>query len=386
MSQSNGTTKAQLGAPGSVNTPPPVAWAYNPKLEVNFDDDDALGELETVPFHGADEREAQHPQKGDGQTAPPASTGPKRKRPLKLTDSQRERKRAIDREAQRSIRIKTKNYIAHLENLVKVMEESDAAGPDGETNRTRELMNQLRQSQEEVRRLREAILGVQRSLGSALGEALPAEADSQTQRNSSTSGSPPLAPQQLNTDSQNTTRKGSATQMQSQPDDSTPINSVPLPSQRKTSTKEIPERPKADYRERQMEGEMFFYSEYQLNRVIAHGPSSFANQPFDEDIVVRAVLEGWNAVEDHYDLDLGWQALREIDQSVWVDCGLIERLAILRLMRTKLLHQVNSKSSGSVAPQPTFFQRKSDPFQSCVGIARVRYVSGTLFKCVSRRS
>src|ERR1700761_688324 len=117
--------------------------------------------------------------------AKPGSDGtpPKRpKRTLKLTASQRERKRAIDREAQRSIRLKTKNYIAHLENLVRIMENggsatSNADGaqqPSGqpkdeqENERARALLAQLRQSEEEIRTLKEMLSGVQKLVGTAL--------------------------------------------------------------------------------------------------------------------------------------------------------------------------------------------------------------------------
>src|ERR1700761_898800 len=74
---------------------------------------------------------SQQPQAEELTQSSNQPSGNKKKRPLKLTESQRERKRAIDREAQRSIRQKTKNYIAHLENLVRIMEGGGSSAPTG---------------------------------------------------------------------------------------------------------------------------------------------------------------------------------------------------------------------------------------------------------------
>ena len=353
MSRSSSTGNLSHVTGGFPSDPPAVAFGYNPKLELD-DFDDAPGELDSVPYHEPSEVDLQDQKQCDVDGQPSSAASAKRKRPLKLTASQRERKRAIDREAQRSIRIKTRNYIAHLENLVKVIGESDSTGPEGENNRTRELMNQLRHSQGEVRRLREALVGVQRAVGTTLGESPAAEQDTQETRDLSTSVSPPSTMQPAVT-----VLNRPVPQPQPKAPTNIPLPSVPLPSRTELPIiKDLPERPNPDIRQRRVDGEMFYFAEYHVNRVIANGPASFSNEPFDEDIVVRAVLDGWNAVEDHHKLDLGWQALREIDQGVWMDCGVVERLAILRIMRSKLLHQVNSKSAGHFAPQPTFYSQE----------------------------
>lgn len=56
----------------------------------------------------------------------------------------------------------------------------------------------------------------------------------------------------------------------------------------------------------------------------------------DADIAIRAVLDGWHSVKQIYSLDDGWDILCKIDQQVFLRCGIIERLAILRVMRLKL--------------------------------------------------
>jgi hypothetical protein len=337
---------------------PSETWAHSENHEV-FEEDgdvDAMGEVDVET--GASSRKPD-----EAPTSNASGTAPKRKRPLKLTASQRERKRAIDREAQRSIRIKTKNYIAHLESLVKAMDHNDGTGADGENNRTRELMNQLRQSQEEVRRLREAMLGVQRALGGVLSDAPKAGGvDQQDGRQHSSSASPPSGGEQVpgvmggsfSTSARPSIDAGGGAFWLPPQDINAvpPAPSIAVASEQASPGSMLPQRPNKDPSLRAFEGEMFYYAEYHLSRVYAApGPGAFSNRPFDEDIIIRAVIEGWPAVEERYPLDLGWQVLQEIDQVIFPDCGIVERMAALRLCRMKLLHVANTKA-GAAVPGP----------------------------------
>ncbi|OCT54997.1 hypothetical protein CLCR_02850 [Cladophialophora carrionii] len=334
---------------------------------------------------------------------------PKRpKRTLKLTASQRERKRAIDREAQRSIRLKTKNYIAHLENLVRIMENGGsstnsgggiqqsndypAAEPEGE--RARALLSQLRQSEEEVRALKEMLAGVQKLVGNALD---PADAPGWLGTPSTGNGehaAPPANPLACgphdqfencpsvyshSSDSSSPLvefgyqapfdQPGRAKALGSEyPPRSYGVQPYTLQQQdlynsfgRVSAPVPRPDPPTSDPTDAnngREEGELFFLSDREVNRVLAGGHQSFANQPLDEDIIVRAVLHGWRDVQDQYLLDKGWQALRSIDQTIFRECGVVERMAILYMMRLKLLHQSNTNPQ-YLAPLPPFFQRGS---------------------------
>lgn len=104
--------------------------------------------------------------------------------------------------------------------------------------------------------------------------------------------------------------------------------------------------------------ELYRFSEREVMKVLTKGSRPFANQPFDEDIAVRAVLHGWRDVEDHYTLDAGWRALKNIDQNVFHRNGLVERMAILRIMRQKMLHQVHCNPL-SLPSLPEFYRRTS---------------------------
>lgn len=65
---------------------------------------------------------------------------------------------------------------------------------------------------------------------------------------------------------------------------------------------------------------------------------STANQRTrDEDIAIRAVIHGWNAVTERYALDPVWQTLRHADAAMFSKCfSLTERLVCLRGVCLKL--------------------------------------------------
>ena len=355
MPRSSSTEGPTSGLGGAFPPPPSVPFSFNTKLEFDDDDDfDGMAELDAVSSQDRASGSFHPMQKPEPGSGPSSGTSAKRKRPLKLTPHQRERKRAIDREAQRSIRIKTKNYIAHLENLVKVMEQSDTTGPDRENTRTRELMNQLKHSQDEVRAMREAMLSVSKTLSTVLSDPGNLHTDQYFQQQSSHSDSPSSATE-IRGNMPFVGPANSPGQYQQVPvppppqlqRDHSSISIPPLPSQKESlipNPPNMPERPKPSG-PRRFEGELAVYAEFHLNRVYTAGPAAFNSSAYDEDIPVRAVLEGWTAVEERHVLDLCWQVIREIDQVVWINCGIIERMAILRFVRTKLFHQVNARSS-----------------------------------------
>jgi hypothetical protein len=354
---------------------------------------------------------AQNGQPAEAKSAPDEATPKRPKRTLKLTASQRERKRAIDREAQRSIRLKTKNYIAHLENLVRIMENGGSSTNSGEgtqqsheqsatehheSERARALLSQLRQSEEEVSTLKEMLSGVQKLVGTALNPAdepdhgwlgMPNACNNeQTARNanslpggphdqlencasvyshSSDSSSPlvefgyqvpfdqPRRAEAFGSDFAPRSYRAQPYTLQQQ-DLYNSFGRVSAPVTRPDPPTSDP----TDAPKTREEGDLFFLSDREVNRVLAGGHQSFANQPLDEDIIVRAVLHGWRDVQDQYLLDKGWQALRSIDQSIFRECGVVERMAILYMMRLKLLHQSNINPQ-YLAPLPPFFQRGS---------------------------
>ena len=80
-------------------------------------------------------------------------------RPPNDADKQRERKRALDRKAQRASREKTKSHIAHLEHMVKIL------GGDNRGSSTSELMEEITRLNGEIDRLRKIIDSIKSILG-----------------------------------------------------------------------------------------------------------------------------------------------------------------------------------------------------------------------------
>jgi len=80
-------------------------------------------------------------------------------------EKQRERKRALDRKAQRASREKTRSHIAHLEKMVKVLSEKNGS------TATTELMEEVTRLQVEVDRLRKIIDNIKSVLGTDIVEA-----------------------------------------------------------------------------------------------------------------------------------------------------------------------------------------------------------------------
>jgi hypothetical protein len=104
---------------------------------------------------------------------PQTPTAPvvKRKRRASCLGEQerRERKRAIDREAQRSLREKTKSHIAELERTIEVLRDQDQNGA------TSSLLSEIDVLRAENERLRDVIENVRSVIGcEALNNSAPA--------------------------------------------------------------------------------------------------------------------------------------------------------------------------------------------------------------------
>ena len=96
-------------------------------------------------------------------TAPTTATLAKRTRKASATADndaqQRERKRALDRKAQRASREKTRTHIANLERMVQILSEKNGNAA------TSELLEEMGRMQAEIERLRKIIDSIMGLLG-----------------------------------------------------------------------------------------------------------------------------------------------------------------------------------------------------------------------------
>jgi hypothetical protein len=80
-------------------------------------------------------------------------------------DKQRERKRALDRKAQRASREKTRSHIAHLEKMNRILSEKNGSTATGE------LMDEMGRLHAEIDRLRKIIDSIKSVLGTDVFES-----------------------------------------------------------------------------------------------------------------------------------------------------------------------------------------------------------------------
>ena len=356
----------------------------------------------------------------------PSSKGggskPTRPRRPKLTKAQLERKRQSDREAQRQIRLKTKNHIAHLESLVKTLQEAHA-----NNGATTEFVEQLKTNQVEIDRLREIIRGVTKLVESA-GQPSDAlledcraacgpnpEIDPRLKESGLPSIGPvdvpldpaafavgalesqvvgPSPPDSFQMDGLESLTSGSPRHSSLEiiadvpqqeiypatiPDKSNAVGpAIPTDSsvssdlvnyspEQLAITHKINAIAKQIIQDRTLDGRLWYLAGTLLNFIL-HMPQKYQTpMEFEEDIPVRAVLHGWPRVAQQYYLDPGWLWLRHLDEALYSALGIPERLAIMRMMRMQYQAQVrpyltaNLHLPGFMEPRPAQRSMDHDP-------------------------
>lgn len=243
----------------------------------------------------------------------------------------RDKKRATDRQSQRVVRERTKKYIAHLENMVEVLQNNQ------QDERLQLVTAQCNKLLDENEQLRSAILSIKRAVQAVEQVDSTNNNSSETQssaarseKNNLTYTSPSLSDGQGQSPTQQITTPASLPF-------AFPCNSVlspPIePSDRVPLSSEI-------------DDQHVFVVISNLLRQAERCIILTIDLTQDADIVIRAIVYGWEHVEQHCQLDAAWQILRRIDEEVMFCCKAVERLAILRTVRLKLL-QVGTKDKVS---------------------------------------
>lgn len=310
---------------------------------------------------------------------------PKSKR-QKLTSSQLERKRELDREAQRTIRERTKNHIAHLESLVKQLQ-----GEQG--TQVQRLVAQLNESRAEVNRLKDALNSIVKISASVTGTATtqsPGQSIDDDHVKQETSPGPPPNSNKRKRSTQSSDVAGTSVDYHHAelPEAQDSHQGVSYDSARDSRPEELTEpsdynrhttynghasRRADDVEEVQispegepsavtaeedqlsvsqmaaqivqnstLEGRYWYLAGVLLTQILKkqQQEGGYVNFADDEDIAIRAVFEGWSNVMERYPLDRGWQWLKELDEAIYFHhFGPAERLMNLRNCRFKFLHQ-----------------------------------------------
>ncbi|OJD24843.1 hypothetical protein ACJ73_03791 [Blastomyces percursus] len=293
-----------------------------------------------------------------------------------LTASQRERKRAADRKAHRQSRERTKNYIAHLEQL---LDEAATAGTvantdaHGTSTDTSTLLRRLKEDFDKIDRLKRSLEAVCEVAQAALEDA---SARTSTSTNNNTSS---IRAATSALDPNDKTKDGTAGQTHGEDNGEPPIElgsdvlsdnlSSPPPFPQAsgcvnlTSTDltvlDMPfDTPRSDDAsggwERNVDMALvdYHYSPRSIWTLLGQFTDSALRSQAavtslttitpdlarDTDILIRAVLHGWDVAAGDYWLDMTWQTLRQTDQQLLSDYHErpAERLAILYVMRLQL--------------------------------------------------
>ncbi|KAK3650531.1 hypothetical protein LTR56_006236 [Elasticomyces elasticus] len=306
------------------------------------------------------------------------------------TGSRLERKRAIDRDAQKAHRERNKAYVAHLEEMVEALKASNTSAYGNN-----ELAKHLEQSQREVRTLQETLTSITR-LASGLNhkmsewEAKSASSSVVILKDSTNSHTSPdengtdTVSLQMHPDSMHTwianSPTGPAFAAPAVPSAAFPIDSVVLLESRQDPDARSTETANAAYRFpwtsgsstgasstgdyisgtindhnrpsigqlgtrimsiSELNGKRWYLAGALLSHILNDKERPEMSTCNDEDIAIRAVLRGWSEVQTRYCLDIGWQWLREVDENLYLDVGKPARLQTLRNCRMMLLHQLN---------------------------------------------
>jgi hypothetical protein len=254
----------------------------------------------------------------------------------KLNPARLERKRATDRETQRAIRAKTKSYIEHLESTVQRYE--SAAGDD----LTRTLATQVSEQHAEILRLRAVVRNAHKTLESAI------------------TGKPPIeVADDMNATNPASIEAGNSTTNIASVDNHQPettvitsnINPTDFIFQRNSSMGDAPASFPTPLRP-DIAGNLLECGEGNdnylglLNTKLTELQSDCSFCPLtsaaeDEDVAIRAVFQSWAVAEERHSLDSVWKVLQAIDQGLFYRSGQVERVAVLKLMRSLLLLKIN---------------------------------------------
>ena len=269
----------------------------------------------------------------------PQMKSPTKVAPTKVTtednnvSARRLKKREIDRRCQRQARERTKSRITYLEGLVDNLRQSDA------DERSAALMRRLADTEKERDALAQTLKEIQKAL-SAHGPEIKTEPDleeSWTRDNDVETVASPLEDTSDNINIINT--NADPYPYPSQGEDGAErldqdIIDADLPrvcDDACECCREARKGPNGTPKSLWRHANNALLEPYQGNSPITPDEDLLA-----EDMPIRIVMEGWDAVDQQFGLPISWKFLRQIDESLFAVCGPTERLAILRTMHLLL--------------------------------------------------
>jgi hypothetical protein len=281
-------------------------------------------------------------------------------RPRTSNAAAREPKRAKDREAQRLNRIRTKAYISQLEN--EAAELCQASASQHELGSTVEnQFGQLREVSEKLQRTLNQIGRLARGVSTHLSSEA-AEDDGLS--------TPPTEPKTGAKDSETRHEREAlrAGSNYTEVEIDAPFLASAGPDAYQTRILHglSPSDPNTQvvlvdfFKVPQHEQNMFTSMDNMINILrqnLSSGP--VFDRSNDDDTCIRAVVFGWDTVPSK-SLDSVWTAINALDRMIFRDCGVVERVAMVSLLRLLLLNLISPARTGQrqlpVYMQPTATQ------------------------------
>lgn len=312
------------------------------------------------------------------------------------------KKRELDRKAQRLARERTKTRITSLEKLVADLQHKD----------TSDQVRALTKSLQAVTKERDVALGLLRSLGSSINQHLSQSQDAVT-FDSTTSSCNRKSPDTTMDDAETAPIHSVTNDFNAHPNDGTtgngaiqaqqgprnPICSlqhpdvpefITLPTDAVVTLLDdlLPGFPPVDniletipddgndpispasmpgcgcYPQDQLRASSDSLNLWRFANEVLSAPSQLNRDSadFDEtwqdDLPVRAVVEGWSAAEAKLGrLPALWLKLRPIDEVLFHGCGQAERVAMLRIMHDLLLYHLDPSTERRATIPPWYLER-----------------------------
>jgi len=247
-----------------------------------------------------------------------------------------ERKRAHDREAQRASRAKTKAYIAHLEKTV-----ADLSSNSGD-NRANYLSQHASKQAEEI----ESLQGLVNKIRSLVHDNTKAIAGH----------SAPALPASGNGNDANSPESADSSEhyyLDNSPPNEDPWRSRPSipmapPNTSPRNLVILGENLLCD----ESEEATYFASLSRALSKLEQVPDNLSTIDEDHDILIRAMLHGWDESERMHHFDIVWRFIRAFDEGLWWRAGRVERITMFWQIRMFLLHRINPKNQPKREIQP----------------------------------
>jgi len=284
------------------------------------------------------------------------------------------KKRETDRKCQRMIRERTKSRIAYLEALVEEFRQQDSSG------RVETLMNQLSEMKEERDGLAKKVKNIENIISDG---KLKEESDTRLLAISSIpAGSEepePMSALTIDTNRSFSSQHANLNDLPStpSPDDISPVYQIhnkeyaayidhSSRSSWAASTLQLGRNHSCECTANPSALDpgvplnKWRYANDTLTEWFKWSPQALDMQPYaayNDDIPVRAIVEGWDAVEKRGHMHPVWRLLRGIDQIIFVSCDKRERYAVLRTMSLLLLAHLNPTSKQQTK-LPSFYLKR----------------------------